>query len=365
MGLKNRVIIGWDVGGANTKASIVEFSGDKIVKIRSALRHFPIWLEGKDELPQILAKIKEELAKRDRINGVAVTMTAELSDAYYTKREGVNHVLDSMLKVFPQQDYLVRVVDVEAKLRTIEEARTQPLKVAAANWPATAWLVAQRSKDTILIDTGSTTTDIIPIKTGKIVAMGRTDPERLVSGELVFTGVLRTPIPALTTALSYRGKPCRVSSEKFALSADVHLVLRHITEDEYTCETADGRAKNRKDSLARLARVICADVEILTEREIISLAKEIYDAQLKAIIDGINQVRSRLRIRRAQMQMYPVTVAGLGRRFLASEAARRAGFKKIVDIEGVLGQEGAIMAPSVAAAIMLNKQILLGEEEGA
>jgi probable H4MPT-linked C1 transfer pathway protein len=223
--------------------------------------------------------------------------------------------------------------------------------------------VAQHFRDTILIDTGSTTTDIIPIKAGKIIAVGRTDPERLVSGELVFTGALRTPVPTMTTALSYRGKPCRVSSEKFALSADVHLVLRHITENEYTCETADGRAKNRRDSLARIARVICADVEMLTAREITSLAKEIYDAQLKAIINGINQVKKRLRIRPAQMQKYPITVAGLGRRFLASEAARRAGFRRIVDIEEILGQEGAVLAPSVAAAIMLNKKILVNEGE--
>jgi probable H4MPT-linked C1 transfer pathway protein len=365
MGLKNRVIIGWDIGGANTKASIVELSGDKIVRIRSALRYFPIWLEGKDRLPEVLTEIKEELVTGQRIRGVAITMTAELSDAYYTKREGVNHVLDSMLRVFPQKDYLIRVVDAEARLRTIEEARAQPLKVAAANWPATAWLVAQHFQNTILIDTGSTTTDIIPIKAGKIVAVGRTDPERLVSGELVFTGALRTPVPTITSALSYSGKPCRISSEKFALSADVHLVLGHITDEEYTCQTADGRAKSRKDSLARIARVICADVEMLTEKQIIALAKEIYDAQLKAIISGINQVKERLRINPAQMQKYQITVAGLGRRFLAGEAARRAGFRKITDIEGILGQEGAVVAPSVAAAIMLDKQILVSEEQTA
>lgn len=350
-------IIGWDIGGANTKASLVVFSGDKIVKIRSILRYFPIWLDGKERLPEVLKELKDELLKGEKVDGVAVTMTAELSDAYYTKREGVNHILDSVKIAFQNGDQLIRVVDVDARLRTVEEARMEPLKVAAANWPATAWLVAQHLKDTILVDTGSTTTDIIPINDSKIMAVGRTDPERLVSGELVFTGALRTPISAITRTLTYHKMPCRVSSEKFALSADVHLVLGHISEDEYTCDTADGRARNRKDSLARLARVICADTEILTEEEIVALAREIHEAQLDAISEGIEQVAKRLQFADASKKKYPLTVAGLGRRFLATEAANKAGFTRILDLEDVLDHQSAMTAPSAAAAIMLNNTI--------
>jgi probable H4MPT-linked C1 transfer pathway protein len=356
------VILGWDIGGANTKASLVAFSGDKIVSVKSISEYFPIWLQGKDKLPQVIRELSERLTKRVKVDGIAVTMTAELSDAYYTKREGVNHVLDSLLKVFPDGQHVIRVVDVEAKLRTIEEARVAPLTVSAANWPATAWLVAQQFRDTIVVDTGSTTTDIIPIEAGKIVAVGKTDPERLVSGELVFTGALRTPAPAIVDTLTYLGRPCRVSSEKFALSADIHLVLGHLTEQEYTCDTADGRAKNRKDSLARIARTICADVEILKESEIIELARQIYDAQLSTIANGLSQVAGRLNITRQRMEAYQITTAGLGRRFLAREAAMRTGFKNIIDLEDILGREGAVTAPSAASAVMLNNY-LLGKEE--
>jgi probable H4MPT-linked C1 transfer pathway protein len=356
--LGNSRIIGWDIGGANTKASLVEFSGDKIVKIRSILRYFPIWLEGKERLPEVLRELKDELLKGEKVDGVAVTMTAELSDAYYTKREGVNSILDGVKIAFQDGDYIIRVVDVDAKLRTIEEARTEPLKVAAANWSATAWLVAQYLRDTILIDTGSTTTDIIPVKGGRIVAVGRTDPERLVSGELIFTGALRTPISAITQVLTYRKRQCRVSSEKFALAADVHLVLGHITEDEYTCDTADGRGKSRQDSLARLARVICADIEMLTEAKIVALAQEIYEAQIRAIGDGIKQVARRVRISGTMKKKCPVTVVGLGRNFLAAKAAEKAGFTKIVDLENILDHQSAMTAPSAAAAILLNKSII-------
>ncbi|WXG46235.1 MAG: hydantoinase/oxoprolinase family protein [Candidatus Atabeyarchaeum deiterrae] len=355
--MSNRVILGWDIGGANTKASLVEFKGDKKIKIKSIIRYFPIWLEGKERLPEVLKELKEELLKGQRIDGIAVTMTAELSDAYYTKREGVNHVLDSLMIAFSDADCVIRIVDANADLRTVEEARSGYLMVAAANWSATAWLVGKRLKDTILLDTGSTTTDIIPIKGGKIVAAGRTDPERLVSGELVFTGALRTPISAIIGILTYKNKPCRVSSEKFAISADVHLVLEHITEDEYTCDTADGRSKSQKDSAARIARVICADIEMLADAEIILLAKKIYEAQLETISNALSQVADRLCITGKSRRNYPIAVAGMGRRFLAAEAARKVGFMKIIDLADVLNEQGAATAPSAAAAVMLNEYL--------
>jgi hypothetical protein len=356
-------IIGWDIGGANTKASIITFSGEKIINIRSVLRYFPIWIDGKEKLPEVLRELKKQLLKDEKVDAVAVTMTAELSDAYYTKREGVNHILDSVEIVFQDEDAMIRVLDADAKLRTVEEARMQPLKVAAANWPATAWLVARHLKNTILVDTGSTTTDVIPIIGGNIAAIGKTDPERLVAGELIFTGALRTPIPAIIKTLTYHKKPCRVSSEKFALSADVHLVLGHISEDEYTCDTADGRGKNRKDSLARLARVICADTEILNEKEIVDLAREIYDAQLDSISDGIEQVAQTHHITSKSKDKYPVTVAGLGRKFLCVKAARKAGFTETRDLEDVIGHQGAMTAPSAAAAIMLNSSMIAAREK--
>ena len=62
-----------------------------------------------------------------------------------------------------------------------------------ANWSATAWAVAERHPDTLLVDIGTTSTDIIPIVSGSVAALGHTDPDRLLSGELVYTGAVRTP----------------------------------------------------------------------------------------------------------------------------------------------------------------------------
>ena len=84
-----------------------------------------------------------------------------------------------------------------------EGVKNNPLALAAANWIATAPLAAHIYPDCVLIDIGSTTTDIIPIKNGKECARGRTDLERLGTGELVYTGALRTNVATIPVSYTH------------------------------------------------------------------------------------------------------------------------------------------------------------------
>ena len=118
-----------------------------------------------------------------------------------------------------------------------EGVKNNPLALAAANWIATAPLAAHIYPDCVLIDIGSTTTDIIPIKNGKECARGRTDLERLGTGELVYTGALRTNVATILDKVPLKNRWVRVASELFAVSADVHLVLGNIDPADYTTET--------------------------------------------------------------------------------------------------------------------------------
>src|SRR6185312_2255999 len=71
----------------------------------------------------------------------AVTMTAELSQAFRTKREGVGFVLDALEAAFPPDR--LHVYTVAGQFVSPQEARAAPLTVAASNWAATANWVAQ------------------------------------------------------------------------------------------------------------------------------------------------------------------------------------------------------------------------------
>ncbi|MGQ9468721.1 MAG: hydantoinase/oxoprolinase family protein [Nitrososphaerales archaeon] len=342
-------IIGWDIGGANIKATLIEIKDEKAFRVKTITHYFPIWVEGKERLPIILNKLKKEMAEDSFIDAIGLTMTAELSDVYETKKEGVNHVLDCIKEVFPKEQ--IFVLDVNAHLRNFEEVREDHLKVAGANWAGTAWLVSKWVKDCIILDVGSTTTDIIPIIKGRIMAKGKTDLERLANGELIYTGALRTNVATIVEAVPVKGIMTRVSSELFALSGDVHLILGNISENEYTTDTADKRGKTRKEALSRLARVVCADKDMLKEDEIVSIANYVYRKQLDKISDGLIQVYDS--IRASVKDNLSLVLTGIGRNFLGRKSAEKLRFESIIDLEQIIGKDASISTPSLAVALIV------------
>jgi probable H4MPT-linked C1 transfer pathway protein len=341
-------VVGWDIGGANTKAAYIKTANGKIKKFETAMEYFPFWKRDTEQLCTLLSTLKGKVAGSVKLDCVGVTMTAELSDAYHTKREGVNHILECVNRVFTGTRILVVTVDVT--LKSINEAKAEPLKVAAANWAATGWMVSQYIKDCVVVDVGSTSTSIIPIAHGKVAAAGKTDLEKLMNGELVYTGSLRTNVAATVNSIPVRGSVARVASELFAQSGDVHLVLGNIQAEDYTAETADGKGKTRADALARLARVVCADTDMLAEQEIVQIATHVYDRQVEQIAEGLIQVYSRLKPN--AKKTVPAVVAGIGKNFLGEKAAQKAGVSKIMDLGELMPSDAVMVSPAVGVALM-------------
>ncbi len=342
-------VLGWDIGGANTKAALIKTKDGKIVDFQTVIEYFPFWKRNTNQLCDLLTKIRREISGSTKLDCVAVTMTAELSDAYNTKREGVSHILHCVAKIFTGLPIVV--LSVDGNLLTTTAAKLDPRIVASANWAATGWMVSQYIRDGVVVDVGSTSTSIIPIVNGKVAAAGKTDLDKLANGELVYTGSLRTNVATVVSSVTLRGCRVRVSSELFAQSGDVHLILGNIKEAEYTCETADGRGKTRYYALARLARLVCADTDMLAEKEIIKIARYIYSAQVAKIAAGITQVYSKLK--ENAKNTIPVVTTGLGKDFLAKKAAEKAKIKKIIDIDEFMPVSAAAMlSPAVGLAFM-------------
>ena len=232
-----RGVVGLDVGGVNTKAVWRAAGG----ALRTVLRPYDV-VDDREALSAVVRDVVGELAEEPPAL-VALTMTAELSDAFRTKREGVAFVLDAVEAAVPAP---VLVVTTGGELVGLAEARARPLDVAAANWVASALAVGAVHADALMLDVGSTTADVIPIAAGRVAAEGRTDLDRLLAGELVYTGALRTNLAAIAPRVPVRGRWCPVASELFAISADVHLILGHLAPAAYTCPTPDGRAASRR-----------------------------------------------------------------------------------------------------------------------
>ena len=339
-------VLGYDVGGANTKAALVFVKKGKLLNAKVAVEYFPIWKKP-EKLAEVLLKLKQQLGVSS-LDGVGLTMTAELSDAYQTKREGVNHILSCVSKTFP--DVPVFVLNTTVELVTLDFAKQVPLTVAAANWAATGWLVAKKIKNCVVVDVGSTSTSIIPIVKSNVVALGKTDLDKLICGELVYTGSLRTNVAAIVHSIPIRNVVAGVASELFALSGDVNLVLGNITKEDYSCETTDGRGKTIPEALARLARVVCADTEMLNRQEIIKMAKYIYDEQIQQVAEGLSKVYAYTKS--LALGKVSVVVTGLGKNFIARKAAEKLCVAEILDLGTLLADQAVLATPAFGVALM-------------
>jgi probable H4MPT-linked C1 transfer pathway protein len=143
------------------------------------------------------------------------------------------------------------------------------------------------------------------------------------------------------------GRQCRVAAEHFAVAADVHLWLGRIEEGDYTCETPDGRGRSRPEAGARLARVVCADLEMLGDDEITTIAEHVAQAQVRRIAGGIRQVMRHL----GPACPSVAVLAGQGT-FLARAAAEKAGLIAR-DMASTVGFAAARAAPAAAVAYLL------------
>ena len=339
-------VLGYDIGGANTKATFLGVKNGAVFDVEVAVEYFPIWKEP-EKLASVLLGLKERLGI-GRPDGIGITMTAELSDAYQTKREGVHHILGSVREAFP--DVRVFVLNKDAKMEPMGVALQKPLEMAAANWVATGWLVAQKLQNCIVVDVGSTSTSIIPLVSGQVAAIGKTDLDKLLCGELVYTGSLRTNVAAIVQSIPIRNGVAGVASELFALSGDVHLILGNIAKKDYSSETADGRGKTVPEASARLARVVCADTEMLSLHEILDVAQYIYEQQIRQVSEGLTKVYTHTRT--LVKGKIPVVVTGLGKDFLARKAAETVGVDEIVDLGTILPKKAILSTPAFGVALM-------------
>ena len=334
----SRIVIGWDIGGVNTKVSRVN-AETGVVAVRS--RPYEIQRD-LNALPGLLTALASEVGGTPN-DAHAVTMTAELSQAFRTKREGVAFVLDGLAAAFPSSR--IAVFTTDGRWLTVESAREDPLAVAAANWVAAAHVVAAHVRDAILVDIGSTTTDIIPVDNGRVAAIGRTDPTRLLSGELLYLGAVRTPVEAIVHSVPLGTGWAGVSAEGFALAGDVHIWNGRISSEQYTAPTPDGRAATRPYAGERLARVVCADREMLDTAALDAIAAYVADAQVARTAEAIRRVRER------HPNIEIGVVAGLGS-FIADAACQRAGLR-VMPLAELLGAAAAECAPAAAVALLL------------
>ncbi len=333
--------LGVDIGGANLKLA------DSHGFARSV--PFPLWQRPHD-LGATLARLVKDAP---RCHQIAITMTGELADCFATKREGVEHILAATRAAIG--DIPSGVYALPGAFLSEDAARRQPLAVAAANWHALATVAARQvqAARVLVIDVGSTTSDIVPVVDGKVTAIGANDPERLLAGELVYTGVRRSPVCAVTATLPWRGQPCATAQEFFANTLDAYLILGDLPEREDDLVTADGRPAMRSFARDRLARCICADRDLFSEADALAAAEAIQTAQLAKL-----GIAARGVIRRMPAPPEAVVLSG-GGEFLAERVVKRLRMEiMVLRLSQALGNDISEVAAAWAVACLASEQEL-------
>lgn len=332
--------LGIDIGGANLKIAD-GMGGTRAVD-------FPLWRES----AKLSSEIRELLASMPSTSPIAVTMTGELADCFTTKAAGVAAVLDAVENAADGREVSVYLCD--GRLVKPQIARSEPLLAAASNWHVLAKFATQYcdGRSGLLIDIGSTTSDLIPLDDQGPTAVGKTDPERLLSGELVYTGIQRSPVCAVIRQLSWKGKACPVAQELFSTTYDAYLMLGDLPEQPDDLGTADGRPSTKNHAHARLARTICADATLFSMMDAEQAAREICEAQIQMLVQAANQV---LTIMANKPEV--VILSGHGE-FLGLRLVERLGLNiQTVSLSEKLGAQVSRSACAHALAVLAREGI--------
>ncbi len=275
---------GWDVGGAHLKFAALGAAGEVLAVRQVAC---PMW-QGGAMLSDALAQLVTEFGLQTGVH--AISMTAELCDVFATRAAGVAAILAVLEAQLGGTLWVYRA----AGWSTVSAARDQVEEVASMNWHATAAYSATLITNGWLVDIGSTTTDLIPLRDGQCAARGFTDATRMTAGELVYTGVCRTPVMAVSQRVPWRGHWRGLAAEFFANMADVYRITGELPRGADLYPTADQRPADLVHSLPRLARMLGEDTSPADHTALHECARFLSLTQLVSITDAMALVESRI-----------------------------------------------------------------------
>ena len=395
----DQCFIGVDVGGANIK--LAQACG------RALSRPFALW-QAPERLAAVIGSLLREAVDLPSLPASApvclgLTMTGELADCFANKATGVRHILNSVAVAAHEfGSFVGRVVEVKVfsygGFVSTDQAAEHPHWVAAANWWASgcAANALAASADVggwdLLIDCGSTTTDLVPLADSRIpwplpeppFALGEDNPcwastckqpgialdaqnppnlptdfRRLVAEWLIYTGVKRSSLSGILDTIELSCGRIAVANEYFATAEDAYIYLGKLPVSE-RCDTADAKPKTKLDCARRIARLVCGDLDEVGEELILAIAEAVFAEQRQKIARALKRVleaRAQVTNLAAGQSKGKVLVCGEGE-FLAIAALLDLGIpqENVVMASQVWGNECSTAFPAFAVALLCRDQ---------
>ena len=351
---KEHSFYGWDIGGAHLKVCRIRNTNDKDI-IRAVQIKCKLW-KGLNHLSQAIKEVEKNWSFNDNDRHF-FTMTGEMVDYFPSRNNGVKNILKILKTIF---GYTVKCYSQDSTFIK-PSSRNSYRAVASSNWHATANFVSTHIDEGILVDIGSTTTDLIPIKDGAVITEKITsDDKRLKNGELVYLGITRTSISSIKPTLRFLNCSYNVMRESFANTADVFRITNELEPENDLYPTCDTKEKTLLASERRLARVIGMDRENATSKEWRVFANHIKTIIIKELIKNIKKVTKRFNLSGHS----PLIITGSGA-FLAKQLSMEYNKKYYMFHELVANdfelkdhqiKEVNICAPAVSLAIIASRK---------
>lgn len=352
MSLMQIKTIGWDIGGAHVKAAVLNVHGEVMSVYQVAC---PLW-KGLDQLQNAVKSVLQQLPDTPIVH--AITMTGELVDLFDSRDDGVSQIIHTMQALLP--DAALQVFAGHEGLIAPNNITPQHYSViASANWLASALFAAQKVGNSLFVDIGSTTTDILLLNDNQVIAEGYSDYQRLLSQELVYTGIVRTAVMAVAQSALDKEQEIGLMAEYFATMADVYRLTGELDESHDQTDTADGAEKTVFASAKRLARMIGCDFHPEELARWQQFAFNIRGQQLQKI-----QAACQRRLAwQGKSKDRPIIGAGIGR-FLVRQVALSLeqpyiDFAELLSAPKLVcsGMSTADCAPAVAVACLASRCI--------
>ena len=332
--------LGLDIGGANIKAAS---SDGKVLSMP-----FQFWVEH-DRLAESLV----DLIRKFPDHPVAATMTAELADCFESRKQGVHSIVDCLSGVCSELSLPAPIfAGTDVTFRSGDDAKQAWLKTAASNWVMLASYASRHlpQQTGLVIDMGSTTTDIIPVRDGEVIAKGKTDSGRLQNGELVYVGVDRTAVCSVIDALPLNGSQVPIAREFFATVADSMLVAGRSEEDPTNIDTADGQPRTVNNAAQRLCRMVCEDLETIGIDAATKIATAVLQRVEVLVSGSIHRVEA--------VDRKNIVVTGSGVDFAYEILTRLCPDSKVSRLSSFEGAFIDVVAPAWAVATLAKERHL-------
>ena len=344
-------VVGWDIGGAHLKAAALDGAGRVLALIQEAC---PLW-QGLERLHAALDRVFGRLKPPPDCRH-AVTMTGELADCFADREEGVVTLVTAMTRRCPPGSVSI-FAGRDGFLAPDAVTPERIGAIASANWLASGLWTAAQLPEALFVDIGSTTTDIVPIRGHQVEHRGQSDHQRLRYAELVYTGIVRTPVMAVADRAPFDGEWVGVMAERFATMADVYRLTGELSEAMDQCSAADGGPKTPAGSRRRLARLLGLDAASAPPERWRRAAEFFRERQVETIRAGVEIQLSRGLLGDSA----PFVGAGVGR-FLVRELAERfkRSYRDFSDLFGMAMANSEFRAADCAPAAAVAALALRG-----